>query len=83
MSTIGNKIDTLYNLREQKRAFETQANLLSKQINELEEQLVKQMDEEEVMKSTGTKATVYVTTSIKPSVTDWDAFYAYIHRHKY
>jgi len=83
MSTIGVKIDQLHALREQKRALEEQIKQLSEQMNELENQLIDQMDKEGVTKASGRAATVSITTSVKPSVEDWDAFYAYIHRHKY
>lgn len=83
MSKIGAKIDKLHALREQKRALEEQIKQLSEQMNELENQLIAQMDEEGVTKATGNTATVSISTSVKPSVEDWDAFYAFIHRHKY
>jgi hypothetical protein len=83
MSTIGAKIDKLHALREQKRALEEQIRQLSGQMDVLENDLIAQMDTEGVSKSTGNSATVSISTSVKPSVDDWDAFYAYIHRFKY
>lgn len=83
MSTIGAKIDQLHDLREKKRELEEQVKQLSGQMDELENALIAQMDTEGVTRSTGNLATVSITTSIKPSVEDWDAFYQYIHRHRY
>lgn len=83
MSTIGAKIDQLHALREQKRALEEQIKQLSGQMDVLENSLIEQMDAEGVSKSTGNSATVSISTSVKPSVDDWEAFYAYIHRFKY
>lgn len=83
MSTIGAKIDTLHDLREQKRALEEQVNQLKAQMAELENDLIAEMDKQGVTKSTGGAATVSISSSVRPSVDDWDAFYAYIHRHKY
>ena len=83
MSTIGVKIDQLHALREQKRALEEQIRQLSGQMDVLENDLIDQMDKEGVSKSTGNAATVSITASVKPSVDNWDAFYAYIHRFKY
>lgn len=83
MSTIGAKIDELHNLREQKRKLEEQVKQLSGKMDELENKLIEQMDKEGVTKSTGVAATVSIGTSVKPSIDDWDAFYAYIHRYKY
>ena len=83
MSTIGAKIDQLHFLREQKRALEGEIKQLSEQMSALESALIDQMDVEGVSKSTGATATVSITASVRPSVDNWDAFYAYIHRYKY
>jgi len=83
MSTIGVKIDALHNLREQKRALEEQVKALSEQMNSLELDLIDQMDKEGVTKSTGKLATVGISSSIKPSVEDWDVFYAYLKKTGY
>lgn len=83
MSTIGAKIDQLHAIREQKRDLEDQIKRLVEEADTLENELIGQMDKEGVSKSTGAVATVAITTSIKPSVDDWDAFYAFVHRHKY
>lgn len=83
MSTIGGKIDQLFQLRESKRALEAQVTAVSKQMDELENQLIEEMDSQGVSKSTGAKATVAIGSSVRPSVDDWDAFYAYIHRNRY
>jgi len=83
MSTIGAKIDLLHDLREQKRELEEQVNQLKAQMAELENELIAEMDKQGVTKSTGSAATVSISTTVRPSVDDWDAFYAYIHRHKY
>jgi predicted metal-binding protein len=83
MSTIGAKIDQLHDLREQKRELEEQVNQLKAQMAELENELIAEMDKQGVTKSTGGAATVSISSTVRPSVDDWDAFYAYIHRHKY
>lgn len=83
MSTIGAKIDQLHNLREQKRQLEEQVKQLQAKMAELENDLIEDMDKQGVSKSTGTLATVSISSNVRPSVDDWDAFYAYIHRHKY
>lgn len=83
MSTIGAKIDHLHALREQKRALEAQVNKLADDMRKAEHDLIAQMDKEGVTKSTGTAASVALNDVIRPSVDDWDAFYAFIHRHRY
>lgn len=83
MSTIGVKIDQLHAVREEKRRLEEEIKALVEKADALELSLIDQMDREGVSKSTGNKATVSITSSVKPSVEDWDALYAYIHRNKY
>src|SRR5574343_689738 len=83
MTKIGAKIDQLHRLREKKRALEEQVNAVSAEMALLENALMEQMDSEGVTKSTGALATVGISETVKPNIEDWDAFYAYIHRHKY
>ena len=83
MSTVGAKIDALHALREDKRQLEELLKAKAQEIDLMENELIELMDQQNISKSTGTKATVSITTSTKPSVEDWDAFYAYIRRNKY
>ena len=83
MSTVGAKIDALHALREDKRQLEELLKAKAQEIDLVENDLIEQMDQQNITKSTGSKATVSITTSVKPSVEDWDAFYAFIHKNKY
>ena len=83
MSTVGAKIDALHALREDKRQLEELLKAKAQEIDLMENELIELMDQQNISKSTGTKATVSITTSTKPSVEDWDAFYAFIHKNKY
>ena len=83
MSTVGAKIDALHALREEKRQLEELLKAKAQEIGRAENDLIEQMDQQNITKSTGSKATVSISTSVKPSVEDWDAFYAYIHKNKY
>lgn len=83
MSTIGAKIDRLFELREEQRALEKKVDEIKESRNALEQDLLVQMQAEGVSKSTGKCATAAISTSIKPQVEDWDRFYGFIHRHKY
>ena len=83
MSTVGAKIDALHALREEKRQLEELLKAKAQEIALAENDLIEQMDQQNITKSTGSKATVSISTSVKPSVEDWDAFYAYIHKNKY
>lgn len=83
MKTIGAKIDKLHALREQKRALEENAKKIEQEIAALNTDLIAQMDQAGIVRSTGKMATVSISSTVKPSVEDWDAFYAFIHRNKY
>ena len=83
MSTVGAKIDALHALREEKRQLEELLKAKAQEIDIVENELIEQMDQQNITKSTGSKATVSISVSVKPSVEDWDAFYAYIHKNKY
>lgn len=83
MSTIGVKIDKMHQLREEKRKLEEQVKDIQAKMATLETDLIADMDKQGVSKSTGALATVSISENIRPSVEDWDAFYAYIHRYKY
>lgn len=82
MSTIGGNIDALWELREKKRALEAEVKLVHAEMEELEFQIIEAMDREGTTTSAATKASVSISESLKPSVEDWDTFYAYLHRHK-
>ena len=83
MSTVGAKIDSLHALREEKRQLEELLKAKAQEIDLMENELIDLMDAQNITKSTGLKATVSITTSTKPSVEDWDVFYAFIHKHRY
>lgn len=83
MNSIGASIDKLFALREKKRAHEKSISDIEKEIALMEIDLMLLMKAEGVDKATGKKASVSITTNIRPNVTDWDAFYAFIHRWKY
>lgn len=83
MANIGAKIDELHNKREQKRQLEAQVKQLQDEMAILENDLIAEMDKQGITKSTGALATISVTQNTRPSVEDWDAFHAFIHRHKY
>lgn len=83
MSNLGGKIDQIQLLREVKRKLEEQVKQISEQIEASERALIAQMDSEGVIRSTGKLATVSISEVIKPTVEDWDAFYAFIARNKY
>lgn len=80
---IGTLTDKLHKLREIKRKHEAAIKDLSEEMAQLETQIIALLDAEGVTKATGKTATVSVSEIMRPSVVNWDEFYAYIHRHKY
>lgn len=72
----------MFKIREKVRDLESQIKLLNEEKSEIEAQLILQMDAEGVTKSAGKMASVSISDNVRPSVEDWDAFYAYIHRQK-
>lgn len=83
MSTVGAKIDALHLLREEKRQLEELVAAKKAEMDVMELDLIDQMDREGISKSTGGMASVSISASTRPSVEDWDAFYAFIHKNKY
>jgi hypothetical protein len=81
--TVGEQIDALQQLKQQKKDAEEVVGGIEKLIAEAEENLIALMDQQGVSKSTGRLATASVSESIKPHVQDWAAFYDFIARHKY
>lgn len=83
MDTLGSRIDHLHELREQKRALEAQLKGVQELMDRAEFELIQLMEREGVTKSTGKHATVLVQDSVRPTVEDWNAFYAFIKKHDY
>lgn len=82
-STINQKIDQMFKIREKIRALEGEIKILNGEKSEIEVQLMEQMDAEGVTRAAGGKASVTVSENVKPAVEDWDAFYKYIRKMKY
>jgi len=83
MASIGPLIDHLQSLRAEKRAIEKQLKEIEERYAAIQADLLKVMHAEGISKATGSHATASISTSIKPSVEDWDVFYEFIHRNKY
>lgn len=76
--TIGGLIDTLSELREQRRAIAKQDDELKKQYDAFEEELIELMDAEGCAKSTGRMASASISQTTVFNTSDWDAFMAYL-----
>jgi hypothetical protein len=83
MPTTGSMIDRLHTLREERRLLEKKIEDINKDFSIIEGELMKQMRTEGLESAKGKFASASVTEVVKPSVEDWDKFYAYIKRHDY
>ena len=81
MSTIGQRIDQLFELRERKREHEEEIKKLQEEMSTLEGELMLEMDAQGIDKSAGKRAQVSIQESVKPNVQDWDQFYKFVKKH--
>ena len=77
---IGQKIDALYQLRAQRLEIEKQVNELKAHEAAAKQEIIDTLKSLSLEGAKGTAATAAITYKVKPNVTDWDAFYAYIKR---
>lgn len=82
MSSIGSQIDGMFKLREQKRALEAKVSEVEQKIAAAEAVLMELMDKDGTTKVTGKLATVSISESTVPQVTDWDELYKYLLKKK-
>jgi hypothetical protein len=83
VATTGSMIDKLHTLREERRLLEKKIEDINKEFSIIEGELMKQMRSEGLESAKGKFASVSLQDVVKPSVEDWDKFYAYIAKHKY
>lgn len=81
--TLGDRIDEMWKLREQKRELEASIKDLDGRISTIESELMEKMAEQGVDKMTGSHASVSISTTTVANVEDWDAFLAYIYKNKF
>jgi hypothetical protein len=81
--TVGSLADAMQAEREAKRLLEEQVKVHDAALKVMEVQLIELMDAEGVTKSTGKHASVSISEAVNANVKDWDAFYAWIFKHKY
>jgi hypothetical protein len=81
--SVGSLIDKVHALREDIKAKTEEVKTLGAAKDEVEQELLALMDAEGVTKATGQRASVSISELVKPSVTNWDEFYKYIHRSRY
>ena len=80
---IGEKVDLRTKLKEELAQVTALVAAYEETIKGVETALMTQLDEMKTTNGGGKRATVSIVESVVPSVTDWDAFYAYIAKKKY
>lgn len=81
--TVGQMIDEMYDLREERRKAEQVAKEAKEKLDAAEVALLERLKAEGIDKATGTKASASISTNLMTTVTDWDAFYEYVGKKKY
>lgn len=81
--TIGSRIDSLSQLREDKRALEEKIKIIEESYRELEEALMEDLKKQGMDKATGKKATVSISSTVVGNLVDDEKFYAYVKRTGY
>jgi hypothetical protein len=79
---IGDMIDQLHALREQKRALEAKVAAVEGEYKGVEEELLERLGREGIDASRGTKASCSITSSVVANVLDWDVLNAWIGKTK-
>lgn len=80
---IGELVDTLFEIREEKRAKEEELKEIEARYNAAEQRLMEKLETEKTEKGSGKYASCSISSSVVPQVEDWDALYKFIARTKY
>lgn len=83
MAAISKAIDKVFDLREKKKALEASLKDLDGQIADLDSEILESLQQSGIEKTSTKHGTVSISTSTVAQVEDWDAFLAYVYRHKY
>jgi hypothetical protein len=75
---LGDKIDRMFDLREQKRLLTDQIKEIDEEYNEIRDALMGQMTELGTETARATLAQATLTQAVVPTVKDWDELYQYI-----
>lgn len=80
--TLGDRIDALHALREQKRELNKQLKDVDSEVKDLEAELLEAMHEQGLDQTRGSLATASISKSVVPQVEDWDKFHAFLIKNK-
>lgn len=81
--SLGALVDQLWSKREKKRELEATVKVLDGEISDLETEIMEQMNANGLDKMSGERGSVSITENVVANVTDWEAFWAYVHKMKY
>lgn len=77
-TTIGEMVDDLYRLREDKRALEVKIAEVEGTYKGIEEELLERLANEKTDAARGKAASCSVTSSVSANVTDWDELHKFV-----
>ncbi len=81
--TLGSMIDTLTQLRGEKKVAADVVKAIDAKIDALEEDIMARLDKEETPRSTGRTATVSIGESVVGTLEDADKFFEYVRKNNY
>lgn len=81
LSELGNTIDSLYRIREERLSIEKRVKELKSNEMDLRNQILEALEASGLRKASGDVATCGIKVSTIPLVTDWDQVFSYIKDH--
>lgn len=81
-AALGKVIDKVFSLRAKKAELEAAVKDVAGQIEDLETELMEAMQQAGIEKTATKLGSVSISSSVVAQVEDWDAFLAYIYKHK-
>lgn len=82
-ATLGSLIDQLFALKKKLSEKEQEKKEIEEKVNKLKDQIIARGQEEGVSQARGKLGTATINDKTYPQVTDWDAFYKFIHENKF
>jgi hypothetical protein len=83
MKPIGQIVDEISEVREQRRVLELKVKELKEKQTDLEQDLINLCLENDLTSVRGSKASCTISEKIYPTVSDWDVFYQFIRDYNY
>jgi sarcosine oxidase delta subunit len=81
--TLGDQIDHIETLKKERALAEAEVERVKHLINSAEVTLLESMSQQGLEQATGRLGRASISESTKPSVTNWEDFYNFIHENKY